>query len=79
LLQSSYRTDVEDTRQTVILSIDHSEYNLGTLDMKASPIAKLKGKTPPGWAITDARGVKADVKLSDYKSKWVYVEFWGFW
>ncbi len=76
---SSYGTDVEDTRQTVTLAIDRSEYNLGTMDMKASPIAKLKGKTPPGWAITDARGVKADVKLSDYKGKWVYVEFWGFW
>ena len=75
----SYGTDVEDNKQTVTLATDRSEYNLGTVDMKASPIAKLKGKTPPNWEITDARGVKADVKLSDYKGKWVYVEFWGFW
>ncbi len=75
----SYGTDVEDAKQTVQLSTDRSDYNLGTVDMKASPIAKLKGKTAPGWTITGARGVNANVKLSDYKGKWVYVEFWGFW
>ena len=52
---------------------------MGTLDLKASPIAKLKGKPAPGWEITAARGVKPQVKLADYKGKWVYLEFWGFW
>ena len=72
-------TDVEDARKTVALTADHREYDLGTIDLKASPIAKLKGKTPPEWMIADARGVKKDVKLADYKGKWVYLEFWGFW
>ncbi len=76
---SSYGTDVEDVKQTVTLTADRPERDLGTIDMKASPIAKLKGKTPPSWTIAAARGVKADVKLSDYKGKWVYLEFWGFW
>ena len=76
---ASYGKDVEDVKQTLSLVLDRSEYDLGPADMKASPIAKLKGKTPPGWTITDARGVKSSVKLSDYKGKWVYVEFWGFW
>lgn len=75
----SYGTDVENAKQTVTLTTNRPEYNLGTVDLKATPIAKLKGKTPPGWSITDARGVKANVKLSDYKGEWVYVEFWGFW
>jgi hypothetical protein len=29
--------------------------------------------------VTDARGVKRDVQLSDFKGKWVLIEFWGFW
>ncbi len=65
--------------QTVTLTADRPEYDLGTTDMKASAIARLKGKAAPEWVIAGARGVKADVKLSDYKGKWVYLEFWGFW
>jgi hypothetical protein len=75
----SYGTDVEDFKQTVTFTADQRECDLGVIDMKASPIAKLKGKTPPEWVIADARGVKKDVKLADCKGKWVYVEFWGFW
>ena len=75
----SYGTDVLDIKQTVTLSADRPEFDFGTLDLKASPIAKLKGKPAPGWEITAARGVKPQAKLADYKGKWVYLEFWGFW
>lgn len=36
------------------------------------------GERPPRWHITDARGVRKDVQLADFKGKWVLVEFWGF-
>ncbi len=75
----SYGTDVEDIKQTITLAADRPEFDMGTLDLKASPMAKLKGKAAPGWEITAVRGVKAKAKLSDYKGKWVYLEFWGFW
>jgi len=75
----SYGTDVENAKQTVTLTNLRSEFDLGTLDLKASPVAKLRGKTLPEWVIAGARGVKADVKLANYKGKWVYIEFWGFW
>ena len=75
----SYGTDVLDVKQTITLAADQPEFDVGTLDMKASPIAKLKGKPAPGWEVTAARGVKPQVKLVDYKGKWVYLEFWGFW
>ena len=26
-----------------------------------------------------ADGSFKDIKLADYKGKWVYIEFWGFW
>ena len=35
------------------------------------------GKEPPPLAITDARGVRKDVKLADYHGKWVLLDFWG--
>jgi thiol-disulfide isomerase/thioredoxin len=75
----SYGTDVQNVTQPVTLGADRTEHDLGTVDMKASAIAKLKGKLAPEWVIADARGAKADVKLSDYKGKWVFIDFWGFW
>jgi len=75
----SYGTDVQELKHTVTLKADRAEHDLGTLDLKATAVAKLKGKPMPEWEITAARGVKPNVKLSDYKGKWVYLEFWGFW
>lgn len=37
------------------------------------------GKPAPPLTVTEARGVPKDVKLSDYKGKWVILEFWGYW
>jgi hypothetical protein len=39
---------------------------------------KSYGRTPPRWHVVDARGVRKDITLSDYKGKWVLLEFWGF-
>ena len=74
-----YGEDVTDVKKTVTLEGDRSVLELGAINMGVTPIAKLKGKPLPEFQITDARGVKPDVKLSDYKGKWVYLEFWGFW
>jgi thiol-disulfide isomerase/thioredoxin len=38
---------------------------------------KHYGEAPPDWHITEARGVNKDVKISDYKGKWVLLTFWG--
>ena len=75
----SYGTDVLDDKRTVELAAGRSEHDLGVIDLKPSAVARLKGKVPPAWTIADARGVKKDVTLSDYKGKWVYLEFWGHW
>lgn len=75
----SYGTDVEDRKEVVTLARDKPEYDLGTLDLKPSAIARLKGKPAPGWKVTDVRGIKKNSKLSDFKGKWLYLEFWGFW
>jgi hypothetical protein len=70
---------VEDTTQAVTLDVKKREHDMGTVELKASDFAKMKGKPAPEWTITDARNIAPTVKLSDYKGKWVYIEFWGFW
>jgi hypothetical protein len=35
------------------------------------------GQPPPRWNAVDARGVSTDVQISNYKGKWVLLDFWG--
>ena len=55
------------------------DLDLGTLDLPATFLARHKGKELPAWTLADARGVKKDVTLADYRGKWVLVDFWGHW
>jgi hypothetical protein len=75
----AYGTDIQDLKKDVILKPDERDVDLQTIDMPATIIARHKGKAPPVWHVTDARGAKKDVKLSDFKGKWVLLEFWGYW
>jgi hypothetical protein len=71
--------ELELAKQMATLRADRLEYDFGTIDMKPTALARMKGKPAPDWIITDARGARRDVKLSDYRGKWVYLEFWGYW
>lgn len=53
--------------------------DLGTIVLPLTSITRLAGKAPPPWHITAARGVAKTVTLSDYRGKWLVLEFWGFW
>jgi thiol-disulfide isomerase/thioredoxin len=61
------------------LAADTPDVDLRTLDLPPTALSKLVGKPPPRWHVTDARGVPKEVQLSDFKGKWVLVEFWGHW
>lgn len=74
-----YGTDIQRLKKDITLSADKPDLDMGTLDVPATIIARHKGKAPPQWHVTDARGVKKDVKISDFKGKWVLIEFWGYW
>lgn len=76
---TSYGEDVIQVKKPIEITSERSEFDLGTVDLKASAQAKLKGKGLPEWSILNARGVKPDIKVADYKGKWLYVDFWGFW
>ena len=75
----AYGRDVTRINKTLALEADQPDLDLGTLEIPASVIARLKGKTPPAWTLADARGVPKDVTLDDYKGKWVLIDFWGYW
>jgi hypothetical protein len=38
---------------------------------------KRYGEKPPAWHIVDARGVSNNVQLSDFKGRWVLLDFWA--
>jgi thiol-disulfide isomerase/thioredoxin len=45
----------------------------------ARDYSQFYGKEPPELAITDARGVPKEVKLADFRGKWVLLDFWAVW
>lgn len=70
--------DAERAETEFELSNDEPQYDIGKI--KISPKAgKAAGKGAPFFKVTDAIGVSKDMKLSDYKGKWVLIDFWGYW
>lgn len=71
--------DCQRMKKSITLPGDMPTFDLGTTDLNPTIIAQHYGKEPPAWSVSDARGVDANVTLSDFKGKWVLLEFWGFW
>jgi hypothetical protein len=63
------------------IDADENEVTIAALkpSLKMDMPADAGKKLPPALTVTDAKGVSKDVKLADYKGKWVVLEFWGFW
>jgi thiol-disulfide isomerase/thioredoxin len=74
-----YGTDITNVKQDLTVAADPPVMDMKTIAAPATEIAKHKGKAPPKWNVTDARGVKKDVTLADYKGKWVLVDFFTYW
>jgi len=55
--------------------------DLGAIDLKLKPLARLYGKPTPPWHVTDVRGLPhgKSTTLADFKGKWVVLDFWGYW
>jgi thiol-disulfide isomerase/thioredoxin len=61
-----------------------SALDLGTIDIVLPrdkdgiphDLTQYYGKAPPELAVTDARGVPKSVKLSDFRGKWILLDFW---
>ena len=46
------------------------------LDVRGT-VGDFAGKELPKFQVTDTSGVSKDVQLSDYRGKWVLIDFWG--
>jgi hypothetical protein len=72
--------DARTSKKDIKVEENTARLDLRVIDLQASIIARHYGKKPPAsWRVTAARGVDRDVKLSDYRGRWVLLEFWGFW
>ncbi len=78
-LRSIPAQDFAQHRRELTLTSDTPDMDLGEIDLAASELANLKGKSAPILTPTDARGVSKTVQIADYKGKWVALEFWGHW
>jgi thiol-disulfide isomerase/thioredoxin len=66
---------------------DTTTLDLGVIDLtlprdkdgNPADYSQFYGKEPPALAVTDARGVPREVKLADFRGKWVLLEFWAVW
>lgn len=76
---NAYGADVKGIHKTLTLRAEEPDLDLGTVDLPATFLALHKGKELPPWSVVDARGVKKEVTLADYRGKWVLVDFWGHW
>ena len=53
--------------------------DLGAIDLRPTTIKRSYGKNPPAIRVTDARGIRPIIQLSDLRGKWVVIDFWGYW
>jgi hypothetical protein len=65
--------------RVVPLTIDGKDRIQDMKRIELSPRSIEGGLIPETWKVTAARGVAKDLKLSDYRGKWVLLEFWGWW
>lgn len=70
--------DADDAATEMDLDADEPDYDCGKLAVEPK-VGKGAEKLAPALVVSDAIGVDKSVKLSDYKGKWVLIEFWGYW
>ena len=71
---------VSHDTQVIELTSDEPVFDLQKVyPTKLKHIARFYGKKPPLWNVTAARGIEQNVKLSNFKGKWLLLEFWGYW
>lgn len=72
---------IERQRRVVAVGASSRPIQLDPFDLRPAPVGgEVAGprETPP-LTVSDARGVAPSVRLTDYRGKWVLLEFWGYW
>lgn len=77
---SAEATDATAATTEFDLDPEEPEYDCGKLRLDPKPgKGSTASRVAPELKITDAIGVDKGMKLSDYKGKWVIIDFWGYW
>ena len=72
--------DIPIKKKKLTLSQDKPVVDLGEIDLPASFLALQKGKELPPWKVTAARNIDPEkTALSNFRGKWLLVEFWVDW
>lgn len=83
--QGSYLWEVYDqdwsTRYgTKDLVADKRDVEIRGVRLPAAFVARQRGKPAPDWNVTATRGAPPGKRQpSDFRGKWLIVEFWGYW
>ncbi|MGP0067661.1 MAG: redoxin domain-containing protein, partial [Isosphaeraceae bacterium] len=75
----SNASEYHDVNRVIELKADQPDLDLGTIDMTPTGLARQYGKPAPALHVTDARGIRKDITLADFRGKWVVLEFWATW
>ncbi|HET6878715.1 MAG TPA: redoxin domain-containing protein [Pirellulales bacterium] len=71
--------DFEDVYREFVVDPATGPIKFLDLPMSMSKRALLYGQPAPELHITRGLGIDTKVRLSDYRGKWVVLEFWGVW
>lgn len=77
--QDYFGEEVKLDRRLLDLDGKSPLLELGTVKMERTLIVKRYGKTLPAWAVKEARGVGKDVKIEDYRGRWLFIFYWAHW
>lgn len=69
----------DDVYRELDLEPGMEQVELPDLELPVSKLGLLYGQPAPEWHFTAGHGIDANAKLSDYRGKWVVIEFWGVW
>ena len=78
-LNISFNQKYETFGKTIFLKEGQDYLDLGKIVVKPTLLTTKLGKKPPPWTFTAARGIDRNIKLEDFKGKWVVLDFWGYW
>lgn len=72
-------SDYHDARLLLELKAGQPDLDLGTIDLKPTALARRYGQPAPALHVTDAKGIRKDITLADFRGKWLLLDFWGTW
>ena len=44
-----------------------------------APQSEFRSRPAPEFRVTAARGINPNVKLADFRGKWLLIDFWAHW